>query len=74
MGYYYKDEINKDDVVSIPALLEMYDQLGTPNSLKQKMVFPEAGEHVMTCYLSTDKYDQVTEATLDFLNNIILKK
>jgi len=71
MGYYYKDEQNKDDVVSIPALLAMYEQLGTPDSLKQKMTFPEAGEHVMTSYLSTKNYDQVTTATLDFLNRIL---
>ena len=71
MGYYYKDEQNKDEVVSIPALLAMYEQLGTPDSLKQKMTFPEAGEHVMTCYLSTKNYDQVTKATLDFLNRIL---
>lgn len=71
MGYYFKDEQNKDDVVSIPALLAMYEQLGTPDSLKQKMTFPEAGEHVMTSYISTKNYDQVTEATLDFLNRIL---
>ncbi len=71
MGYYFKDEQNKDDVVSIPALLEMYEQLGTPDSLKQKMTFPEAGEHVMTSFLSTKNYDQVTTATLNFLKRVL---
>jgi len=71
LGYYYKDETHKDEVVSIPALLDMYDQLGTPDSLKQKVVFPEAGEHVMTSYLSTTQYDKVTQETLGFLNRIL---
>ena len=49
----------------------MYEQLGTPDSLKQKVVFPEAGEHVMTSYLSTTQYDKVTLETLGFLNRIL---
>ena len=36
MGYFYKDEVNQDKVVSVPAMLEMYTQLGTPSHLKQK--------------------------------------
>jgi len=32
MGYYYKNEEDKDEVVSIPAMLKMFDELGTPNN------------------------------------------
>ena len=30
MGYYYKDEVYQDSVVSVDAMLKMFDDLGTP--------------------------------------------
>ena len=71
MGYYYKNDSLQDRVVSVEAMLKMFDQLGTPKNLKVKKAFPEAGGHVITSYLSTDKYDQVTHETLDFLNRVL---
>ena len=35
MGYYYKDEENQDQTVSVSAELKMFDQLGTPASEKR---------------------------------------
>ena len=67
MGYYYKNEEEKDEVVSIPAMLRMYDQLGTPKEKKQKMIFPEAGDHVIISHLSTPNHHQVELAALEFL-------
>jgi esterase/lipase len=67
MGYYYKNEEEQDKVVSIPAMLKMYDQLGTLNEKKQKMAFPDAGDHVLTSYLSTPNHHQVQQAALEFL-------
>ncbi|CAI8217941.1 MAG: Uncharacterised protein [Flavobacteriaceae bacterium] len=69
MGYYYKSEEEKDEVVSIPAMLKMFDELGTPAGKKQKMTFPDAGDHVIISHLTTDKYHQAEEASLDFLKN-----
>lgn len=67
LGYYYKNDSLQDQVVSVPAMLKMFDQLGTPDSLKTKQAFPETGDHVMTSYITTSKYDQITQATLVFL-------
>jgi len=69
LGYYYKNDSLQDQVVSVPAMLEMYDQLGTPQHLKQKKAFPEAGDHVLTSYLSTENYDAVTREVLQFLSD-----
>ncbi|MDA9576952.1 alpha/beta fold hydrolase [Flavobacteriaceae bacterium] len=74
LAYYYKNDSLQDQVVSVPAMLKMYDQLGTPEALKSKQAFPEAGDHVLTSYITTDNYDEVTAATLDFLSNVVLKK
>jgi len=52
-------------------MLEMYDQLGTPEHLKLKKAFPEAGDHVLTSYLSTENYEAVTREVLEFLTDIL---
>ena len=71
MGYYYKNDSLKDKVVSIPEMLKMFDELGTPNELKVKKAFPDAGDHVITSYLSSDNYGKVTEAVQEFLKKIL---
>mgnify|MGYP001158132508 FL=1 len=67
MGYYYKNEEEQDKVVSIPAMLRMFDQLGTPGDKKQKVAFPEVGDHVIISHLSTPNYQQAELAALAFL-------
>lgn len=67
MGYYYKNEQEKDKVVSVPAMLKMFDQLGTPENKKQKISFPDAGDHVIISHLTTPNHPQVESAALNFL-------
>ena len=67
LGYYYKNEEEQDDVVSVAKILEMFDQLGTPAINKTKVAFPDAGDHVISSYLTTSNHHQVEEATLKFL-------
>ena len=47
MGYYYKNKDEQDKTASVAAMLKMFDELGTPEGLKQKIAFPEAGAHVI---------------------------
>ena len=54
-----------------PKYLKMFDELGTPSELKVKKAFPEAGDHVITSYLSSNNYVQVTEAVQNFLKKIL---
>lgn len=67
MGYYFKNDSMQDKVVSVPAMLKMFDKLGTPKELKVKKAFPDAGDHVITCSLSTQSYDKVTKEVITFL-------
>ena len=69
MGYYYKNKLEKDDVVSIPAMLKMFDELGTPRDKKQKMTFANSGDHVITSQLTTNHFKEVELEALEFLNN-----
>ncbi|WP_077922068.1 carboxylesterase [Spirosoma sp. 209] len=71
MGYYYKDEDNQDKVVSVAAMLAMYDELGTPADKKQKVAFPEAGEHVIASHFTSGDLDGVYKTTEAFMRNVL---
>src|SRR5690606_29126428 len=70
MGYYYLDEENQDKVVSVPAMLEMYDDLGTPTELKRKQAFPASGDHVIASSITSDDWEGVLDASIKFLEEI----
>ena len=71
LGYYYKNETEKDNTVSIPALLKMYDELGTPAEFKQKVAFPHAGAHVIASYIRSKDWQGVEMETDKFLADIV---
>ena len=73
MAYYYKNEEEQDKVVSVQAMLDMYDQLGTPSDLKQKQAFPETGNHVIASELRSKDWTSVLEASQTFIQHNILK-
>jgi pimeloyl-ACP methyl ester carboxylesterase len=66
VGYYYKDEKYQDQTVRVDALLKMYDQLGTLENMKQKVVFPEAGTHPIACKLFSKQWQEVEKASFQF--------
>jgi len=71
MGYYFKSEEEQDDVVSVAAMLEMYDQLGTSEELKEKVAFPEAGHHVIGSHLTSEDLESVRKETYEFLEEVV---
>lgn len=71
LGYYFKDEIHQDSVVSVPAMLEMFDDLGTPPNKKEKVAFPDVGDHVMTSYITSNDLESVKLETNEFLEQIL---
>ncbi len=71
MGYYFQDEENQDKVVSVPAMLEMYEELGTPESLKKKQAFPESGDHVIGSSITSGDWKGVLEASIGFLERVV---
>jgi len=74
MGYYYKNEQEQDQVVSVPAMLKMFDALGTTADKKVKVAFPETSNHVIACDLRSRDWKNVYQQTLNFMDEIILKK
>jgi len=66
LGYYYKDEQHQDDVVRVDTELKMFDQLSTPENLKQKVAFPEAGTHPIGSKLLSKSWKEVEKASYKF--------
>ncbi|OQD43783.1 alpha/beta hydrolase [Croceivirga radicis] len=71
LGYYYKDELHQDSVVSVPAMLNMFDQLGTAENEKQKWAFPNAANHVMTSYITSKDLTAVKQKTYRFIESVL---
>lgn len=71
LAYYYKNEEEQDNVVSVPAMLDMYASVSTPKKLKRKVAFPEAGDHVIASSLKTDSWEKVLEESIKFLEEVV---
>jgi hypothetical protein len=52
-------------------MLKMYEELGTPEQLKQKTAFPEAGAHVIASYIRSKDWQGVERETDKFLSDIV---
>ena len=64
--YYYKNEEEQDPTVKVSAILDMHDQLGTPDSLKEAIAIPNAGTHVIGCYYRSNDVPAVIAAIEKF--------
>lgn len=67
MLYYYRDEQHQDNVVSVPAMLRMFNELGTPANMKIKEAMPDVGDHVMGSYIKSKDLLEVQQAIEDFM-------
>lgn len=71
LAYYYKDNGEQDDVVSVPKMLEMFDQISTPPAMKREEAFPNAGDHVIGSSITSGDWEGVLFSTIDFLENVV---
>ncbi len=69
--YYYKDEKNQDPVVKVSAMKTMFDQVATPEKLKQQYVIPNAGNHVIGSYLQSNDLVTVEEKITNYLSDVL---
>ncbi|WP_375577926.1 alpha/beta hydrolase [Marivirga tractuosa] len=69
MAYYYKDEENQDDVVSVPAMEEMFVQLESSN--KKALAFPKTGNHVIASDLRSKDWIGVRDSSWSFLKSAL---
>lgn len=71
LGYYYKDEQHQDQVVSVPRMLECFEQLGTPADKKKLVAFPEAANHVISSHIMSKDIDGVRRETYRFIEEVL---
>jgi esterase/lipase len=75
MLYYYKDEVHQDSVVSVPAMLSMFKELGTPPNKKVELAMPFAGDHVMGSYIKSKDLLDVQQSIEKFMrHNLKMQK
>ncbi|MCY7349264.1 MAG: alpha/beta hydrolase [Cytophagaceae bacterium] len=71
VAYYFKNEEEQDKVVSVPAILTMFGQLGTRTPLKRVVNLPSTARHEMASkYLSKD-WQSVERETVKFLQDVV---
>ena len=69
MGYYYKNEEEQDKVVSVPAMLKMFNELGSKD--KKKVAFPNAGNHVLASPILSKDVANIQKETEKFLDGAL---
>lgn len=70
MLYYFKDEENRDKVVSVEAMMKAFDELGTPASLKRKVALPNTADHVIASHFTSKDLEGVLRESDSFLREI----
>jgi pimeloyl-ACP methyl ester carboxylesterase len=69
--YYYRDEIHQDSVVKVAPMLTMFNELGTPDSLKRKMAMPKTGNHVIGSPIKSKDVEGVQKAIESFFADVL---
>ena len=69
MEYYYKNEEEQDKVVSVPAMLKMFEELGSAK--KEKVMIPNAGNHVLASPILSKDVATVQKETEKFLDGVL---
>ncbi|MFT6807851.1 MAG: pimeloyl-ACP methyl ester carboxylesterase [Saprospiraceae bacterium] len=72
-GYYYKDEDNQDPVVSVDAMLDFKEHIGTPSAKVLFQPFANVGNHVIASKYKTDNWKEVEDGVFAYLQNKIVE-
>jgi esterase/lipase len=73
LGYYYKNDEDKDNAISVKAMQAMFDQLGTPPALKKQMAFSDAGDHVIASELISPEWMHVEKETEKWIREVVFR-
>ncbi len=71
MLYYYKDEVQQDNVVKVSAMLKMFEELGTVADQKRKVAMPNTGDHVIGGYIKSNDYQGVEAEVTRFMTDVL---
>ncbi|MDW3191225.1 MAG: alpha/beta hydrolase [Cytophagales bacterium] len=71
LGYYYKNEDEKDDVVSVQAMMAFQQMTQTPEDFKLESPFSDVDNHVLASDLQSKDLQSVRNITEYFLEDIL---
>jgi len=71
IGYYYKNEEEKDNVISIDALLDFDTQTMTPVDEKRLVAFPDVKTHVVPNTVQSKDIASVQAATFKYAEEVL---
>ena len=71
LGYYYKSDTAKDNVVSIAAIKEFARSTSTPDQQVQVVEFPNVGEHVIASYIKSKDLESVRKSVYQFAEEVL---
>ncbi len=71
MSYYYKNQEEQDQVVSVDAMLDFYQKIGTPAQLKAEVAFANAKSHVICNSDRNPNWAEINESILSFLQPLL---
>lgn len=70
IGYYYKDDNHKDEVISVDAILDFDAHTSTPGGAKRLVAFPSAGAHVVANPWKSKASEEVFWSTFRYLKTM----
>lgn len=71
IGYYYKNENEKDHAVSIPEMERFHRLSNTPDSKKRMVALPTVGDHCMVSTLRSSDLEAVRQATYQYAEGVL---
>jgi esterase/lipase len=71
MLYYFRDEVHQDSTVKVPAMKEMFKQLGTPSDKKRAVAMPATGNHVIASFIKSNDVVGVENQIEDYFKNVL---
>jgi esterase/lipase len=71
VGYYYKNENENDDVVSVKRINDFYNKASTPQNQKVKVEYPDIPRHVICSSIMTEKTELVNKDIYKFAETVL---
>ncbi len=71
LGYYYKNEQAKDNVVSIETIKKFARSTSTSDEAVRVVEFPNVGEHVVASYIKSKDLGSVRKSVFEFAEEVL---
>ncbi|MEM6800892.1 MAG: alpha/beta fold hydrolase [Bacteroidota bacterium] len=71
VAYYYKNEQEQDQTVSVSAIKRMFEQLGTAQEKKRLENFPEAGDHCIGSDIWSGAWEELRDRCILFAKEVL---